>query len=58
MKYYYLLYFVFSLIPICTSFSSDSEPSKANSYSVSTKYIDFTGQYNKFCRTNVSKGEE
>ena len=58
MKYCYLLYLVLCFVSFCISISPGSESASNNLHSVATKYIDFTGQYNNFCLTNLRDGEE
>ena len=58
MRYWNTLYLIFGLISLCISISIDSESSKTNSFSMSTKYINFTGQYMVFCKTNIYAGEK
>ena len=53
-----ILYLALDFIPFCISISLDSESTKNNLYSIATKYIDFTGQYNDFCLTTINEGEE
>ena len=58
MKYYYLLYLVLCFVSFCISISPGNESASNNLYSVATKYIEFTGQYNNFCLTNFKDDEE